>query len=190
MNQNRWTGELVRVRAWEPRDWEAQVRWHDDTQGDSRTGWPQLPHSEHRIREAALQHASHVPTDDSFQGIISLLDGSAVGVISAGDVDQRNGTFGVAYYVEPEHRRRGYATEAVLILMRFYFMERRYQKANISLYEFNNESRLLAERLGFQLEGRQRRMHFSNDRHWDWLRYGLTVEEFREKHPSWVDLAP
>src|SRR4051794_13128437 len=114
MNDNRWQGEKIRLRAWEPEDWQAQVRWQNDTRGDARTGWPQLPYSEHRIRESAIEHANRVSTDDAFQGIISLLDGSAIGVINAGDIDQRNGTFNVAYYVKPDHRRHGYASEAVL----------------------------------------------------------------------------
>ena len=182
MTTNLWTGEKVRIRAWEPDDWRAQVVWHDDTEGERRTYHVPLPYSEARIRKAAEEQAHDRPEDDRFQGVISLLDGSAIGVIAANDTDRANGTFSIAYYVAPDYRRRGYCTEAVLLLLRFYFLERRYQKANVGVYDFNVESQRLVDKLGFQLEGRQRRMHYTNGAFCDLLHYGLTIEEFREKH--------
>jgi RimJ/RimL family protein N-acetyltransferase len=164
------------------------VRWHADTEGERRTYHVPLPFSQARIRKSAEEHAEQLPNQDNFKGIISLLDGSAIGVISANDADRAQGTFSIAYYVEPEYRRRGYCTEAALILLRFYFLERRYQKANIAMYDFNIESQGVAEKLGFQFEGRQRRMQYTNGTYCDLLHYGLTIEEFREKHSLWAQL--
>src|SRR5687767_3255416 len=104
--KNTWVGSKIRVRAWEPDDWQAQVRWHADTEGERRTYHVPLPFSQARIQKSAAEHADRFPGDDKFEGIISLLDGGAIGVISANDADRANGTFSIAYYVEPEHRRR------------------------------------------------------------------------------------
>ena len=105
-------------------------------------------------------------------------------MIGTHDCDPRNGTFSYGLYVAPEYRRRGCASEAVLILLRFFFDERRYQKVDAGVYEYNEASIALHETLGFKLEGRSRRLHFSAGKYHDLLRYGMTVEEFHEHHGS------
>jgi RimJ/RimL family protein N-acetyltransferase len=47
------------------------------------------------------------------------------------------------------------------------------------VYEFNHASIALYERLGFQLEGRIRRMIYTQGRHWDLLHFGITSDEWR-----------
>ena len=36
MTENIWRGDKVRLRAWEPEDWQAQLSWRDDTAGNRR----------------------------------------------------------------------------------------------------------------------------------------------------------
>jgi tetratricopeptide (TPR) repeat protein len=63
-----------------------------------------------------------------------------------------------------------------------FFRERRYQKVTIHVYSFNEPSLRLHERLGFQQEGRLRRM-FLLDGVWvDDVIFGMTAEEFEELH--------
>jgi RimJ/RimL family protein N-acetyltransferase len=175
------------IRAWEPEDWQAQVRWAEDTEGDRRTYHIPFPFSRAGMQRQSEEYAQkHSEDSDVFDGIIARLDGTAVGVIGGHDCDRTHGTFSIAYYVEPEQRRLGYASEAILLLLRFYFQERRYQKANAGAYDFNDASIQLLEKLGFQLEGRQRRMQFTAGAYADLLHYGITIEEFREKHAGWL----
>jgi hypothetical protein len=47
-----------------------------------------------------------------------------------------------------------------------------------AVYSFNDASIRLHESLGFQREGRWRRMGYSEGQYFDLLFYGLTVEEF------------
>ncbi len=47
------------------------------------------------------------------------------------------------------------------------------------MYAFNEPSIKLHEKLGFTLEGRVRRAHFSGGSYHDELLYGMTAEEFR-----------
>ena len=49
---------------------------------------------------------------------------------------------------------------------------------SVHVYEYNEASCRLHERLGFVQEGRLRRMAYAAGRHWDVLVYGLTREEF------------
>jgi RimJ/RimL family protein N-acetyltransferase len=179
---NQWTGKVVRLRAWRAEDWEAQLHWREDTEGERANSYIPLPMSESAARRLAEERALHQPDNDGFEFIIETLDGETAGVIGAHDCDPRNGTFSYGLYVAPEYRRRGCASEAVLILLRFFFEERRYQKADAGVYDYNQGSIALHEKLGFKIEGRSRRLHYSAGAYHDLLRYGLTVEEFHERY--------
>lgn len=65
--------------------------------------------------------------------------------------------------------------------MRYYFEELRYQKATVHTYSFNKPSLRLHERLGFQPEGRVRRMIHTEGQYFDDLILGLTVEESKAR---------
>jgi RimJ/RimL family protein N-acetyltransferase len=71
----------------------------------------------------------------------------------------------------------------VNLVLRYYFRELRYQKCTVQVYDFNDASIALHERLGFQREGRMRRMGYTEGRHFDVLLYGITAEEFAACHP-------
>jgi RimJ/RimL family protein N-acetyltransferase len=93
--------------------------------------------------------------------------------------------------VAEEHRHKGYASEAVFLILRYYFQERRYQKVNAMVDEFNEASLRLHRSLGFQQEGQLRRMAFTGGRYYDQLVFGMTREEFEQLHGERLaELAP
>jgi RimJ/RimL family protein N-acetyltransferase len=186
MSDNIWTGEKVHLRAWEPDDWKFQVRWSRDTEGDRRTFHIPFPGSQAWTRKDAEEQALRRPENDAFHWLIETLEQEPVGGINSADCDVRNGTFSFGIYVAPEYRRKGYASDAVLLLCRYMFLERRYQKGGTGAYSFNEPSQKLLQDLGFRLEGQQRRMQFSNGAYHDMLHYGITVEEFCETHAGWL----
>jgi RimJ/RimL family protein N-acetyltransferase len=81
-----------------------------------------------------------------------------------------------------EHRRKGYASEALPIVKRYSFQELRNQKVKVHNTSFNEASIKLHERLGFQQEGRISRTNYTDGQYFDDLVYGLTKEEFAAKH--------
>ena len=83
--------------------------------------------------------------------------------------DTRHGTFKYGVAIFREHWRKGYASEAVKLLLGYYFEELRYQKVMAHIYAFNESSIQLHERLGFKQEGRLRNMVFTQGRHFDEL---------------------
>ncbi|OAI43722.1 hypothetical protein AYO38_10435 [bacterium SCGC AG-212-C10] len=97
--------------------------------------------------------------------------------------DRHARTFSYGIAVSGDHRRLGLAKEAIILVLRFYFEERGYQKVNTSVWSFNEPSQKLHEQLGFVLEGRLRRTHFRAGHFYDELLYGMTAEEFAEGHP-------
>jgi RimJ/RimL family protein N-acetyltransferase len=123
----------------------------------------------------------------SFQ--MESLAGELVGGISTHHCDNRVGLVSYGLHVFEEHRKKGYAKEAICLVLRYYFQELRYQKANVAVYAINSPSTALHESLGFQLEGRQRRNVFTRGEFSDLLWFGITVEEFRKRFPEyWLAL--
>ncbi|MBW4719427.1 GNAT family N-acetyltransferase [Saccharothrix sp. SC076] len=109
--------------------------------------------------------------------------GELVGSLSAFGVDARAGRFGYGIGIGREHQRRGYAAEAVVLLLGFMFGERRMHKCEVSVHAFNEASIALHEKLGFRREGVLRDHEFFAGRHHDVVLFGLTAAEFATRHP-------
>jgi RimJ/RimL family protein N-acetyltransferase len=109
---------------------------------------------------------------------IENLEGDHVGGISLHSVDDKNGTFSFGIIVYRPYRGQGYAEDAVRMLLRYGFWERRCQKCNSACAHTNEASIRLHKKLGFLEEGRRRRQLFFNGQYHDDILFGLTREEF------------
>ena len=103
-----------------------------------------------------------------------------VGAIDTHTCDPRNGTFQYGVTIRREHARKGYASEAIRLVLRYFFHELRYQKVNVEIYGFNEASVKLHRELGFREEGRLRRMVYTGGAYHDSIMLGMTREEFEE----------
>jgi RimJ/RimL family protein N-acetyltransferase len=83
-----------------------------------------------------------------------------------------------------DHRRKGYATEAVVMLLRFMFAERRYHKCEARILAHNEASLALHRRLGFVEEGRLRDRAYFGGRHHDLVVMGILADEFVHLHAT------
>jgi RimJ/RimL family protein N-acetyltransferase len=92
--------------------------------------------------------------------------------------DEKNGKFSFGISVAREYRRNGYSEEAVRILLRYGFHERRYHKCDSACAVGNEASIRLHTKLGFIEEGRRRRQWYYNGEYHDDVLFGLTREEF------------
>ncbi len=175
---NFWQGKLVRLRGVEPEDAETFFRWNLD----SETGrgleflWP--PVSLAQVREQIAAQARQKLERDEFQWVIEDPTGTAVGSLHTHHCDPRAGTFMYGIHIAAEHQRRGYATEAILIVVKYYFEELRYQKVTVGVHAHNAASVALHERLGFTREGTLRRVGYTRGAHFDLHYYGWTREEW------------
>ncbi|MGH2559385.1 MAG: GNAT family N-acetyltransferase [Thermomicrobiales bacterium] len=180
-----WQGERVRLRAIEPADWATYFAWdRDEEQSRSLYAVP-FPRSEEATRRWAEAEATREREGDNFRFVIENQAGEAVGDLTIHDCDARVGTLSYGLNIRKEHRRKGYAAEAIRLVLRYYFEERRYQKVTVGVYSFNEASIRLHEKLGFQREGCLRRTVFTRGRHFDEIKFGLTAEEFAAAHPDY-----
>jgi len=182
MNTNIWQGTHIRLRAFEPTDWETHFIWDQDSEMERQLYHINFPRSKEATRRWAEKEAAKEPEGDNFFFVIENLSGEQVGIISTHESSARNGTFSYGVAIRKEHQRKGYASEAILLVLRYYFQELRYQKVTPPVFSFNEASIRLHERLGFQQEGRFRRMIFTQGQYFDEIFFGMTAEEFTSKH--------
>ena len=182
---NIFEGRLVRLSAISAANWEVYYEWGLNTESDRLLYQIPFPSSRDRVRTWVEEAArSHTP-GENFDFQIERLDGEMVGSIGVHHCNLRFGTFMYGLAILPQHQRKGYASEAIRLVLRYYFQERRYQKANTEVYSFNEPSIRLHEKLGFVQEGRLRRTVFTQGRYFDRLQYGMTREEFEARWPEW-----
>jgi len=181
---NFWQTPLVRLRAFTTEDAEVSFLWSLDSQRarDLEHVWP--PASREQVEQWVARKARQAFQNGDFDMVIENATGTAVGAISSHRCDLRAGTFSYAIDIAHEHRRRGYACDAIRLLLRFYFNECRYQKVAVSVHADNVASMALHEKLGFVLEGRLRRMVYTGGRFQDEVWFGQTAEEFAARYPG------
>ncbi len=184
MNTDYWQGELVRLRAIEPGDWEAHFAWDHDSEMARRLDHIPFPQSTEATRAWAGRTTTRAPEGDLFHFVIENTAGELVGSLGTHFCNARNGTWEYGIAIRAEHQRQGYAGEAIRLMLRYFFEELRYQKALAWVYSFNEPSIRLHQSLGFQQEGCLRRMIYTDGRYFDNLAFGLTDDEFAARYPQ------
>jgi RimJ/RimL family protein N-acetyltransferase/ketosteroid isomerase-like protein len=177
---NFWQGKKVRLRSIEPSDAATFLHWNLDSERAQNLDFTWPPLSLAAVTSWAGEQSLHKLENDTFHWVIENIAGIAVGSISTHDCNRRAGTFSYGIDIAMEHRQQGYASEAITLVLKYYFEELRYQKVTVPVHSNNPASIQLHETLGFQQEGVLRRMGYSQGQHFDDLWYGMTAEEFQK----------
>ena len=175
---NFWQGKLVRLRGVEPTDAETFALWNLDSEMARELDFVWPPVSFAFIRRDLEELSLKKLEADAFTWVIEDAEARAVGTISTHHCDHRRGVFCYGLSVAREHRRRGYASEAVRLVLKYYFEELRYQKCLVGVHSNNPASVALHEKLGFVREGTLRRMVYTGGQFFDAYHYGMLKEEW------------
>lgn len=185
MNNYFWETDRIRLRGVEPDDWRIHFEWDRDGEMMRNLDEVHFPNNQARAKQWAEEASKKPPAGDNYHmQIESVESGELVGVIASHHSDRRNGTFMYGVAIRPDFQRKGYAKEAIILLMRYFFDELRYQKCTVEVHGWNEGSKRLHETLGFKLEGQIRRAIYAWGTFHDRYYYGLTIEEFRERYAS------
>lgn len=115
-------------------------------------------------------------------------DGRAIGTAGLHGLDLDNGSaeFGISIG-ESADRGRGYGTEAAEAICDFGFGALRLERIDLHVYQDNAGAIRSYEKAGFRHEGRMRRAHFAEGRHFDVLRMSILRDEWAEldRPTSW-----
>ncbi|RST01865.1 N-acetyltransferase [Streptomyces sp. WAC07149] len=139
------------------------------------------PRSAEGYRAWAAEQATAKTASDRFQLAVEAVDtGETVGAVGSHQADARAGWFEYGITIGAEHRRKGYATEAAVLMLRFMFHEHRYHKCQVRIFAHNEASLALHRRLGFVEEGRLREVVYRSGRHHDVVMMGMLADEFAD----------
>jgi RimJ/RimL family protein N-acetyltransferase len=179
-----WAGRKVRLRGIEPEDWQAFMGFDQYTADVRSVENIHPPRSAAGYRQWATERSTQVMDDDTFQlAIESLAENALVGALSTTAVQRCAGRFKYGIGIGRDHQRRGFASDAIVVLLTYMFAERRFHKCEADIYAFNEGSIELHKKLGFQIEGRLREREYFAGRHHDLVVMGMTRPEFTERYP-------
>jgi len=183
-NTNFWTGEKIRLRAITLADADNYFKYGSDYDDESDRSCDMIhfPRNYEQLKKSVERWSEREPENDEFTLIITDLEDRPVGNINTHHCDPKNGTFKYGLGISKEHRNKGYAAEAIKLILQYMFLELRYQKADAYVYSFNEPSIKLHEKLGFVKEGRLRKNIYTNGKYFDLELLGMTKEEFEEKY--------
>ena len=175
-----WNGNNIRLRAVKESDLENYFLKTNDEDSESIRNSDRMifPVGDAARAERVGQLARQNPYDEAYTLIIENNEGIPVGNINTHSCNKTNGVFKYGIGILGQYRGRGYASEAIKILLRYYFEELDYKKVEVNIYEFNEASLVLHEKLGFVKEGILRSNHFAKGRRWDTYCFGMLREEF------------
>ena len=88
-------------------------------------------------------------------------------------------SFELGYYIDQGYARKGIATKAARLSLRFLFEDLKAHKVIIITRDTNERSWKLAERLGFKKEGHLRESNIKAGKRWGLLHYGMLKSEFK-----------
>lgn len=175
-NRMYFSGESVALRALDEDDVPLVAQWINDERisGVDEARFPVSVAEEEEWYE-------RVRNDDSKRKlVVENHDEQPVGMVSIFDIDHKNMNAEIGVYIAPEHQRRGFAAEALKLLMRFAFEEMNIHKLYCSILGFNEPSLKLFRSLGFREDGVMREHVYTRGRFEDVHR----LATFRRDH-SW-----
>lgn len=186
--KNLFEGRIVRLRCYEPEDID---KLYEDFQRNSEIGrrsfeveWPL---SKAQMLRNIEQGSTSIPETDNRPLAIETIKRRLVGGVAVYNTNRKNGTFDIGISISDEREwGKGYAKEAMLLMIRYMFHELRYQKCNIGIKAFNERAIKFHRKLGFRDEGRRRFDYFSNGQFHDTVLMGLTRVEYDTKWPAWT----
>ncbi|MCL2546227.1 MAG: GNAT family N-acetyltransferase [Oscillospiraceae bacterium] len=110
---------------------------------------------------------------------IFLNDGTVIGDAALQGIDNKNRCCSVGMgFAKKENRGKGYGKQAIKLLLKHGFAYLGMERITASTLEINIPAQKALEKLGFTLEGRERKaVYFRGDRY-DNLKYSILLEEY------------
>ncbi|MEM5871758.1 MAG: GNAT family N-acetyltransferase [Candidatus Aenigmatarchaeota archaeon] len=103
-----------------------------------------------------------------------------VGCISLKNVSKENKNGELGYWIGRKYWNKGYATEAVKLILHFAFKKLKLHKVYAVVLEENIASVKVLEKNGFRIEGEFREQRFRYKKWHDELRFGILKNEWKK----------
>ena len=113
----------------------------------------------------------------SLRYIISV-DGEPFGVVRQDHIDMYNRSVCVGLDIHRDFRGCGLATVAYEKIFEEWFVRRKFNRLWLLVAEFNVRAHNLYKKLGFMLEGEQRKAIYRNGKYYDYYMMSILKEEY------------
>jgi RimJ/RimL family protein N-acetyltransferase len=110
---------------------------------------------------------------------IFLNNGTIIGDIALQDIDKNNRSCSIGMGMSKlEYRNKGYGKEAVKLILEYGFNNYGLERITASTSEVNIPAQKSLEKLGFKLEGKERKAIYFAGKKYDRYIYGILYEEY------------
>lgn len=180
-----WQGNTIRLRALKLEDKDEHYYNRFDTPARLLVNYEvELPPTNDECSKFADKYKDFESGTGRLMFTIESLDGENIGAVNINSIDERNGTFSIGMQIDRDFRGKGYGTDAMRILLRYAFLERRLNKFNVSVLEVNIGSATMMKKLGCKQEGIRRQVVYTNGKYLNETFFGLTKDEFIENEKN------
>lgn len=164
-------GDKVRIRALEQDDLDWFTEWNNDIE---YTGLyePVEVSSRHSLEK--WFNGEH----SSSWWVVMDIDSNPVGQIVTGP---DGGHQYIGYIIHPDHRQKGYCTEAVQLMVDYLFLANNIVRIQAESNPENMASIRVLEKAGFTYEGTRRKVIFMHGKHNDSAIYSILRDEWKPK---------
>lgn len=141
--------------------------------------WPTIgartPVTDRQEREWYEEQASDDNGDVNF---VVAVDGEPAGSLGVHGVDDRNGSAELGIFLAEDYWGEGYGTEAARLATSYAFDQHRRHRVVARVFEGNEASKRVWEKLGFDLEGTHRDEMYVDGEYRDVHYYGVLASEW------------
>lgn len=171
-------GRNVDLKLVEKDDFAQYAEWMQD--GDFLG--PFWAASRHRTRQEMEKDFAEPknPGMEFTRYYIQRKDGGRVGLAFYAYGSQLHGWMEVAYIIDVPERGKGYATEAVQVLVDHLFLTRQLERVQALIDVENEGSRRVIEKAGFRREGEIRNAYWTRGKWKNGHLYSITREDWKE----------
>jgi len=157
---------------------EDDIEFLQETVNDPAV-WPNIgartPLTRKQEREWYEEHAS---ADDGDVNFVVAVDDDPVGSLGLAGVDDQNGSTEIGIFLAEDAWGEGYGTEASRLAVDYAFDQLRRHRVVARVFEFNDASARVWEKLGFELDGRHRDEMYVDGEYHDVRYYSVLEDEW------------
>jgi len=111
-------------------------------------------------------------------GIVLKESNMLIGSCALFDFDEWNKKCSIFYQINRNYWNKGYASEAIKLLVKFAFEELHTNRIEAFITPGNDASQKVLEKNGFIREGLMREMEFYKDKFWDGIVMGMLKKDY------------
>ncbi|MDR1665333.1 MAG: GNAT family N-acetyltransferase [Clostridiales bacterium] len=108
-------------------------------------------------------------------------DGTIIGDVALQGIDRANRSCSLGIgMAKIENRNKGYGTQALRLILEYAFLNQGFERITANTMEINIPMQKALEKLGFILEGRERKAVYFKGQKYDNLVYSLLTDEYTQ----------